>query len=84
MLELGPEEIDFHRQIGEHARSSGVDLLVTVGQLAEHMGGDHAVGAAAEAAELLSGLLQRGDTVLIKGSRGVGLEAILQELSTNG
>src|SRR5947208_5535085 len=37
MLELGDTERDFHLQIGEHARSVGVDLLVTVGPLAAAM-----------------------------------------------
>src|SRR5207302_8440894 len=31
MLELGPAEQEFHREIGERARAAGVDLLVTVG-----------------------------------------------------
>src|SRR3712207_1059684 len=30
MLELGPESERFHREVGEHARAQGVDLLVTV------------------------------------------------------
>src|SRR5207302_1007420 len=35
MLELGPDERDYHVQIGEHAGAVGVDVLVTVGALAE-------------------------------------------------
>jgi UDP-N-acetylmuramyl pentapeptide synthase len=80
MLELGPDEVRFHREVGAYARERGVELLVTVGPLAGEMGGDHAVADAAEAAELLPGLLQPGDTVLVKGSRGVGLEVVAESL----
>jgi len=44
------------------------------------MSGDHAVGDAAAAAELVRGLVQPGDTVLVKASRGVGLEAVAEAL----
>ena len=36
---------------------------------------------AEQAAELLPGLLRAGDTVLVKGSRGVGLERVAQRLA---
>lgn len=81
MLELGPGEQAFHEEVGALARQQGVDVLVTVGPLAAHMGGDHAAGTAAEAAALLPGLLQPGDTVLVKGSRGVGLEVVAERLA---
>lgn len=81
MLELGPDERRFHADLGARAREAGVDLLVTVGDLAAHAGPAHggtvhAVATAADAAALLPGLLEPGDTVLVKGSRGVGLEAV--------
>ena len=86
MLELGPEEQRFHEEIGAHARVCGVDLLVTVGPRAAAMaprygGESHAVPAAADAAALLPALLQPGDTVLVKGSRGVGLEVVAERLA---
>jgi UDP-N-acetylmuramoyl-tripeptide--D-alanyl-D-alanine ligase len=40
----------------------------------------HSVADAPAAAELLEGLLSPGDTVLVKGSRGVGLERVGQAL----
>jgi UDP-N-acetylmuramoyl-tripeptide--D-alanyl-D-alanine ligase len=80
MLELGPEELRFHAEIGDHARASGVELLVTVGPLAREMRGDHAVDSAAQAAELVRELVRPGDTVLVKASRGVGLEVVAEAL----
>jgi UDP-N-acetylmuramoyl-tripeptide--D-alanyl-D-alanine ligase len=80
MLELGPDERRFHAEIGEHARADGVELLVTVGPLAREMHGDHAVATAAEAAALVRELVQPGDTVLVKASRGVGLEVVAEAL----
>jgi UDP-N-acetylmuramoyl-tripeptide--D-alanyl-D-alanine ligase len=88
MLELGPDEVRFHEEAGAGARMAGVDVLVTVGTLARHMaapfdGTDGRVVAADDAraaAEIVPGLLEPGDTVLVKGSRGVGLEVVAQAL----
>jgi UDP-N-acetylmuramoyl-tripeptide--D-alanyl-D-alanine ligase len=81
MLELGPQAQSLHRELGEHADASGVALLVTVGPLAAEMrsgfaGESHAVADAQAAAELVPELLRDGDTVLVKASRGVGLERV--------
>jgi UDP-N-acetylmuramoyl-tripeptide--D-alanyl-D-alanine ligase len=92
MLELGPEAgPGLHRAVGEHAAARGVELLVTVGPLAAAMaeeasfGGEaHSVRDAEAAAELLGVLLREGDTVLVKGSRGVGLERVAQALQAEG
>ncbi|MBA3809782.1 MAG: UDP-N-acetylmuramoyl-tripeptide--D-alanyl-D-alanine ligase, partial [Solirubrobacterales bacterium] len=85
MLELGEQAPRLHREIGEHAAAAGVSLLVTVGQLAAEIGrgfaGEtHAVKDAPAAAELLRGLLREDDTVLLKASRGVGLERVRDAL----
>jgi UDP-N-acetylmuramoyl-tripeptide--D-alanyl-D-alanine ligase len=80
MLELGPDERRLHEEIGARARAAGVEVLVTVGPLAEHMGGTHHVPTAADAAALVPGLLEPGDTVLVKGSRGVGLEVVAETI----
>jgi UDP-N-acetylmuramoyl-tripeptide--D-alanyl-D-alanine ligase len=86
MLELGPDEVRFHEEIGAHARAVGVDVLVTVGPLAVAMTGEfggeaHHVERASEAVPLLRGLLAPGDTVLVKASRGVGLEVVAEGLA---
>jgi len=86
MLELGPGEAAYHEEIGAVAATAGVDLLVTVGPLAAHIGAafgggsHHHVDDARAAAALLPDLLEPGDTVLVKASRGVGLEVVAQTL----
>ncbi len=89
MLELGPGERTYHAEIGAHAAEVGVDLLVAVGPLsaatAASFGGATEIVADAEAAAaLVPGLLQPGDTVLVKASRGIGLEAVTQALVASG
>ncbi|MGI8728493.1 MAG: UDP-N-acetylmuramoyl-tripeptide--D-alanyl-D-alanine ligase [Solirubrobacteraceae bacterium] len=85
MLELGPEQARYHTEIGRYASECGVDVLVAVGPLAARMGTDfagelHLVDDAAAAAERVGELVAAGDTVLVKGSRGVGLEVVGQAL----
>ncbi|HWJ51028.1 MAG TPA: UDP-N-acetylmuramoyl-tripeptide--D-alanyl-D-alanine ligase [Solirubrobacteraceae bacterium] len=85
MLELGPDAQRLHRELGEHASARGVELLIAVGPLAAEAarafaGDAHAVADAQSAAELAATLLQAGDTVLVKGSRGVGLELVSDAL----
>ena len=85
MLELGPQEREFHSQLGEQAAAAGVDVLVTVGPLAtsiaDSFGGEtHSVADAGEAAVVVPELLAPGDVVLVKASRGVGLELVCRAL----
>src|SRR5436190_76405 len=84
MAELGPDAERFHREIGEHARARGIDLLIPVGDDAarlysEGFGGP--VDAAADpedAGRILGRVAKPGDRVLIKGSRSAGLERVLR------
>jgi UDP-N-acetylmuramoyl-tripeptide--D-alanyl-D-alanine ligase len=85
MLELGAEEETLHREVGELAAAAGVDVLVTVGRRAAAMldtfdGESYAVADATEAAALAGELIGPGDVVLVKGSRGVGLEVVAEAL----
>jgi UDP-N-acetylmuramoyl-tripeptide--D-alanyl-D-alanine ligase len=86
MLELGSGETAFHEEVGKAATVAGVELLVTVGPLARNIGGtfeggpQHNVDDARAAAALVPDLLEPGDTVLVKASRGVGLEVVAQAL----
>src|ERR671911_271424 len=70
------------RRIGEHAAACGVDLLVPVGEeaLAYTVGFEgetQPVATPEEAGALLEEVARPGDRVLVKGSRSVGLERVL-------
>ncbi len=91
MLELGAEDLWWHREAGAYA-AERADQLVCVGTRARAMAEGaiaagmepervHAVGNAEEAAALLEPMLGEGDTVLFKASRGMGLERAVQILS---
>jgi UDP-N-acetylmuramoyl-tripeptide--D-alanyl-D-alanine ligase len=80
MAELGAGAATYHREIGASARAEGIDLLVGVGEPAREYGPDELVGTPAEAAELLAAQLEPGDTILVKGSRSAGLEAVAETL----
>jgi UDP-N-acetylmuramoyl-tripeptide--D-alanyl-D-alanine ligase len=86
MLELGADEAALHRAVGAEAARAGVDVLVAVGPRATSMldafhGEAHAVADAAAAAVLADALIGPGDLVLVKGSRGVGLEVVAEALA---
>ncbi|MDR7865856.1 MAG: UDP-N-acetylmuramoyl-tripeptide--D-alanyl-D-alanine ligase [Sporomusaceae bacterium] len=86
MLELGELAAAAHSRVGELLADSGVQVVVTVGEAARNIaasaleGGVKVAVACAghdEAAEALRKLLRSGDTVLVKGSRGMKMEKML-------
>jgi UDP-N-acetylmuramoyl-tripeptide--D-alanyl-D-alanine ligase len=95
MGELGSDAPRFHREVGRAAGELGVDVLLAVGQHARTMR-DAAIKAglpasavdtdddAKSAAERLEGLLRAGDWVLLKGSRAMRMEQVLEELRSEG
>jgi UDP-N-acetylmuramoyl-tripeptide--D-alanyl-D-alanine ligase len=89
MLELGPGADRAHREVGRLAAEAQFDLLVAVGELAGEMAAGakdggmdddavHTFGTAAAAGRFLDGRLGPGDLLLVKGSRGVGMEAVVR------
>jgi UDP-N-acetylmuramoyl-tripeptide--D-alanyl-D-alanine ligase len=85
MLELGAAEAELPREVGTAAEAAGVDVLVTVGPRAAAMldtfdGESYAVADAEEAAALAGDIVADGDVMLVKGSRGVGLEVVAEAL----
>jgi UDP-N-acetylmuramoyl-tripeptide--D-alanyl-D-alanine ligase len=88
MRELGPEGPRFHREAGERAARLGFSPVVGVGELSRELtAGAAAAGAqavwlpdAAAAAGWAAKEVRPGDVVLVKASRGVGLEKVVQRL----
>jgi UDP-N-acetylmuramoyl-tripeptide--D-alanyl-D-alanine ligase len=85
MFELGATARAYHQEAGRLAEEAGVDLLVCVGDearwYAEAFSGKTLFYKdAEEAAESLGESLQPGDYVIVKGSRGVGLDTLTRKL----
>ncbi|MDP4092722.1 MAG: UDP-N-acetylmuramoyl-tripeptide--D-alanyl-D-alanine ligase [Bacillota bacterium] len=92
MLEMGDFAPEAHRRVGRFAAQKGLETVVTVGENARYI----AEGAAesAETAEVLSfednaevcaflkNYLISGDVVLVKGSRGMKMEQIVESLKS--
>ncbi|OGC76535.1 MAG: hypothetical protein A2145_04260 [candidate division Zixibacteria bacterium RBG_16_40_9] len=97
MLELGEQSDAFHQEMGQKAVALGIDLLITVGNLANHIASGARQAGLAEvkifsfsdnnsAVQFLLENLKPGDWVLIKGSRKMKMEEIvlgLQNLYSN-
>ena len=85
MFELGPDEAELHRQVGEHAAAAGVDELITIGNLARHIaegGGGRHFEDKESFLEVIGDYIRPEDLVLVKASRGMHLEEIVDELRT--
>jgi UDP-N-acetylmuramoyl-tripeptide--D-alanyl-D-alanine ligase len=94
MLELGPSAPALHRQVGRRCAESRVDLLIGVqGQAESLIAGAIEVGLspgkarffpdARQAGEFCRAALKAGDVVLVKGSRAVRLEAVIELLRSS-
>jgi UDP-N-acetylmuramoyl-tripeptide--D-alanyl-D-alanine ligase len=81
MAELGPDGPSYHRELGAYARELGVAPIVGVGELARNYSPDEWAPDARSAVPLVHARLERGDAVLVKGSRSVGLELLSDELA---
>lgn len=89
MLELGNRAVDAHRRIGIHAETAGVNHLISVGPLAAETGVyieewyptqlriDAFDAWTDDLPDQVAALLQPGDTVLLKASRGMRLERLI-------
>ncbi len=89
MLELGEAGDREHMAIGRLAAEAGVDALISIGASSAKLSEGaaqaglrtaQAFTSKKEALEALKSILRDGDTVLVKGSRGVALEEIVEGL----
>ena len=91
MLELGARSEEFHRAIGREVALSGANGLFTVGKLSRLMS-EEALGSGMdqamtrhcsshdEAAALLKKVAKKGDAILVKGSRAMRMEEVINKL----
>ena len=91
MFELGPLAPALHAGVGDYLGKAGIDCLVAVGELARHIH-DAAQAAGvpecyycptkAEARPVLDGVVRPHATILVKASRGMALEELVDYLLT--
>jgi UDP-N-acetylmuramoyl-tripeptide--D-alanyl-D-alanine ligase len=91
MLALGPDSVGFHKELGALAGQTGCDGIVAIGEFAGEVvtatkaqrmfAGQLAVCRDLSTLVLhLDCWLSRGDVVLVKGSRGMKMERVIEEL----
>jgi UDP-N-acetylmuramoyl-tripeptide--D-alanyl-D-alanine ligase len=92
MLELGAHSVRLHRECGRAAAEAGLDLLITVGRepagalareaVAAGMPARSVshVGSKEDAADEALRQVRAGDLVLVKGSRGIGTDLVVERL----
>lgn len=89
MLELGPQANAFHREAGQQIAGYPFDLVLTVGSLAGRFAEEAVVSgfakekiktfsSSSEAGQYLKDQLKPEDTVLLKGSRGMKMEKVME------
>jgi UDP-N-acetylmuramoyl-tripeptide--D-alanyl-D-alanine ligase len=86
MLELGKTARKSHENIGRLAANLNIETLITVGNLSKFaaksagtcgLNNIHSVRTNNEAIRILKKMIRPGDTILIKGSRGMRMENIV-------
>lgn len=89
MLEMGPESARYHRELGEAAAKAGVDALFVRGGYAADVvaaarEGGVAAAEAVQSHEDIAGRIRAvaaaGDVLLVKGSRGMRMERVIEAL----
>jgi UDP-N-acetylmuramoyl-tripeptide--D-alanyl-D-alanine ligase len=92
ILELGPEEARYHREVGRYAVEKGVDRVYTIGEKGRWIaeGAKKAAGdthiqvrhfqSAKEAIDILQTEGNPDTVLLVKASRGARLEGVVEEL----
>ena len=92
MLELGEQSEALHKQVGAWAAAAKIDRLLVTGNFAHAMVAG-AINAKMKPADIFTGTrheiidalkqsLKPGDWVLIKGSRGAKMDAVVKDLKT--
>ena len=94
MFELGEGQEQMHSEMGNYAVSEGIDVLVCVGELSRNMFNTavltrdelkkdtkiYYMENTQEAIDKISDILEKGDTILVKASHGMGFAEIVKAL----
>jgi len=83
MLELGEQADTLHERVAQQASQLGIDLIVGLGPLFSQAVRSVSGLVFSDQEQLLSALpdlLKEGDTVLVKGSRGMRLERTIERI----
>ena len=85
MRELGQQAVSLHREMGAIAKRLGVDNLFAIGEFADATASGFGPGGRAFSSlepllDTLRQNLQKGDRVLVKGSRGARMERVVEAL----
>ena len=90
MYELGSRSAEMHRNVGKYAANvGGIDVVVAVGEFSQHMAAAaHAAGGPRvcyaknkeEAKTELASLVKPGTVLLVKASRGMEFEDLVEEI----
>jgi UDP-N-acetylmuramoyl-tripeptide--D-alanyl-D-alanine ligase len=92
MLELGDDAVRLHEEVGRAAAHAGVDVVIAVGGAPARALADAAVTAgipaaqvrhvatSEEAADAAAAIVREGDLVLVKGSRGIRTDRVVDRL----
>jgi len=87
MRELGDSAYDAHKQVGEYAKSKGIDLLITLGEFNKaYKEGFNDIDRYRsfetydEVISFLDDIIKQDDVVLVKASRYMKFESIVSEL----
>jgi UDP-N-acetylmuramoyl-tripeptide--D-alanyl-D-alanine ligase len=94
MLEMGDWAYKSHIGVGKYAAAKNIDYVFTVGENAANIA-KGAIEAGSpennvsafknneEVVECLKNLIKEGDVILVKGSRGMKMEQIVEQLTTD-
>ena len=86
MKELGKNEKDLHAKAGKYAASAGIDEALVIGELTKHFAREFGKNAQHfvnknDLAKYLQTLLAKDTTILVKGSRSMKLEEIVNKIA---
>lgn len=94
MFELGTQERELHRMVGEYFKEKQIDVAVLVGKLSENTWNGIKDSKAAtevyyyealeDALDYLDIMIKTGDTVLVKASHSMHFEQIVEKLKDEG